>query len=114
MRGPAAAKGASALEKASSKAFQAADRIGEWTPKSYHLAGGTGSRAKFGAGVDPQAEVAAALRRDTGMFLPNEQIPGSFRYVGDAGRAIGTRGETRIRIIVVKGRVVNAFPVRNR
>lgn len=113
----AAGKGAetsSALRKANAGAFEAADRIREWTPKSYHLAGATGRRAKFAEGVDPRVEVAAALRSDSGQFLSNEQIPGSFRYVGDAGRVIGTRGETKMRIIVVDGRVANAFPVRTR
>lgn len=30
-------------------------------------------------------------------------------YIGDAGRVIGMRGETRMRIIVVNGRVVNVL-----
>ena len=104
----------SPLRAASRQAAKAAGRINEWTPKSYHLEGGTRRQSKFLATVDPRAEVAAALQKGDGLFLPNPEIPNSFRFIGDAGREIGTKGETRIRIIVVDGRVVNAFPVKKR
>lgn len=103
--------GGSALSRASREALRASRNINKWTPKSYHLPGSSGARAKFAIGIDPRAEVAAALRRNDGLFLPNDEIRGSFRYIGDAGRAVGTKGQTRIRIIVKDGRVRNAFPV---
>jgi len=99
------------LANASQQAYRAAQRINRWTPKDVHLAGAEGNRAKFAVGIDPRAEVAAALRRSDGLFLPNPNMPRSFRYVGNAGRVVGTRGQTRIRIIVKGGLVRNAFPV---
>lgn len=110
----AGAVGRSTLKKASNQAFRAADQIGSWSPKRKHLPGSGGKYSKFAQGVDPRKEAAVALRRNDGLFLPNPEKPGSFRYIGEAGRTIGTKGETRIRIIIQDGRVINAFPVKSK
>ena len=42
----------------------------------------------------------------------NPNLDGTFRIIADAGKVIGVRGQTKIRIIVGEdGKVINAFPV---
>jgi RHS repeat-associated protein len=111
-----AAKGGSALADASASALRAADNPASIFIKSKHLASSGIRGGKFATDdvAEAQGLVAEALRSEGAMFLPN-QLDGTFRVVADLGRALGTRGETRIRAIVTDdGRVINAFPVRNR
>lgn len=111
-----AAKGGSALADASASAFRAADDPASIFIKNKHLASSGIRGGKFATDDigEAQSLVAEALRSEGAMFLPN-QLDETFRVVADLGRAIGTRGETRVRAIVTNdGRVINAFPVRNR
>jgi hypothetical protein len=112
-RGAAAAEETSALANASRAAFQAADRVGEFTVPLKHLPGSGGNWSSFAAGENPQALIEEALRSPAAQFLPNNR-PDSYRVVYDFGRVIGEDGETAIRVIFgegpVNGRVWTAFP----
>jgi len=105
----------SALQKASSASFKAADDIGSWIPKNKHiLGGGSQSKAKFN--TDDIGEirniVQNILRSPDVKFLPNPNIPGSFRAIGNVGKPIGINGQKSVRVIVGSdGKVINAFPV---
>ena len=102
-----------ALDDASRAAFQAADDIGSFTVKTKHLPGAGGSWNKFAEGVDPYAAIQDALRSGNAQFVPNPNLPNTFRVVTDVGYTVGTRGETALRVIVTNdGRVINAFPVK--
>ncbi len=105
------------LKKASETAFETASKVDNWIPKDKHLLGSTAKRsAKFVTNDfgDVRAVVAEALRSPNAMFLPNN-VEGSFQVVTDLGRIIGTKGQTKVRVIVGKeGQVWNAFPVHVR
>ncbi len=105
----------SLLDDASRAAFDAADDIGSFSVKLKHLPGSGGRYNKFDYGVDPNAAIQEALRSDAAQFLPNPNLPDTFRVVTDLGRPIGTRGESTLRVIVgLDGQVINAFPVKVR
>ena len=105
----------SILDDASRAAFEAADNVGSFTVKSKHLPGAGGTYNKFDYGVDPNAAIREALTSDSALFLPNPNLPNTFRVVADLGRPIGTNGQTSIRVIVgLDGQVINAFPVKVR
>lgn len=103
------------LEAASTAAFRAADDIESFTPKNKHLlSGGSQSKARFATdSVEEVRElVQEALRSPNAAFLPNPNVPGTFRIVTNMGRAIGPRGQQNLRVVVAfDGRVINAFPV---
>ena len=105
----------SILREFSEAAFKAADDIGEWIPKNKHLfGGGSQSSAKFITNnIDEvRAMVSEGLRSSGAQFLPNPNVPGTFRVIADMGRKIGIKGQQKIRIIVGgDGKVINAFPV---
>jgi hypothetical protein len=114
-----ASRGGSALGNASGSAFRAADDIAQWTPKNKHLlGGGSQSRNRFNTADigEVRGIVQEALRSANAQFLPNPNVPGTFRVVTDLGRQVGTRGSHQsVRVIVGgDGRVINAFPVRAR
>jgi len=105
----------SILDDASRAAFDAADNVGSFSVKPKHLPGGGGKYNKFDYGVDPNAAIREALTSDAAQFLPNPNLPNTFRVVTDLGRPIGTKGQTSIRVIVgMDGQVINAFPVKVR
>jgi len=83
------------LREASSAAFRAADGVANFTVKA------------------KQAAIAQALRLEGALFRTNAQIPGGIKVVADLGIAIGTKGQTALRVIIkYPGRIVTAFPVR--
>jgi hypothetical protein len=110
--GSMAAKGMGALEGASSAAFRAADRVGEFSVPLKHLPDAAGRYAKFAQGTNPSALIKEALSSNSAKFLPND-VAGSFRIVTDMGRVVGTRGETSLRVVVGQdGKIWTAFPVK--
>jgi hypothetical protein len=54
--------------------------------------------------------IAQALRSADATFLPNGKT--SFKVIADLGTAVGSKGQTGVRVIVdFTGRIVSAFPV---
>jgi len=109
----------SVLADASKAAFRAADTIEDFIPKDKHLlGGGSQSKARFNTSDigEAQAIIQEALRSPpNAIFLPNSNIPGTFRVVADLGREIGVKGQNSVRVIVgMGGRVINAFRVYER
>lgn len=106
---------------------QAADRVAEWVPKGVHFGWEKSFRnkGKFPATMSKEEarSLVAGLLRGAPLRIDREDplsAPGieRFRVVADAGRIIGTRGQRRVRMIVVRDgigfAVENAFPVRER
>lgn len=111
-----AANGGSRLVEASAAAFRAADNPSSIFIKNKHLASSGIRGGKFASDdiAEVQGWVAQGLRSDGVQFLPN-QLDDTFRAIVPAGRAVGTGGQTNIRVIVTNdGRVINAFPVNVR
>lgn len=108
----------SVLADASKAAYRAADTIEDFIPKDKHLlGGGSQSKARFNTSDigETQAIIQEALRSPNAIFLPNANIPGTFRVVADLGREIGVKGQNSVRVIVgMDGKVINAFPVHER
>jgi filamentous hemagglutinin len=108
----------SVLADASKAAYRAADTIEDFIPKDKHLlGGGSQSKARFNTSDvgETQAIIQEALRSPNAVFLPNANIPGTFRVVADLGREIGVKGQKAVRVIVgMDGKVINAFPVHER
>lgn len=105
---------------------EAAARIGEWVPKGVHFGWERSFRnkAKFPATMskDDARELVADLLLNAALAIyPNCRegvaVPGQVIVVAEAGRPIGTRGQRRVRIILIpddRGFLVdNAFPVRS-
>jgi RHS repeat-associated protein len=102
--------GSGALAAASRAAFHAAEDIGNFQVPFKHLSGAAGTWAKFAEGVDPYAIVAAALASASARFLPNTGT--SFKVITDLGIAVGTKGQTGVRVVVdFSGKIITAFPV---
>lgn len=79
--------------------------------KKKHLSSAGGSWAKFDSTDISQVQswVAEGLKKGEAVFLPNRDT--SFKVIVDMGKAIGTKGETGIRIMVGNdGKVFNCFP----
>jgi hypothetical protein len=77
--------------------------------------GGPSRKAKFLSSVDARMAIADALRSVDAVFMANSQLPETFRVVTDLDRVVGTKGETVVRVIVSEdGRIINAFPVREK
>ncbi|WP_041620431.1 RHS repeat-associated core domain-containing protein [Stanieria cyanosphaera] len=104
----------STLAEASDAANQAADNVDNWTPKNKHLQSTTAKRAaKFNTDDvnDVRDIVQEALRSPDAQFFPNN-TDGSVRVVTDLKRPIGTKGQTKVRVIIGNdGEIWNAFPV---
>ena len=105
------------LNEYSQTAIRAADDIAFWVPKDKHLLSGGSERAgKFSTDSfdEVRSLVAEGLRSPNAQFFPNSKDFG-FQVVFDFGRSIGTRGQTKVRIVVSEnGSVANAFPVKTR
>ena len=104
----------SKLRIVSNAAFNAAENTGEWIPKNKHTLSGGGSRARFDTDDFDEIRdlVRDGLRSNRSTFMMNPNLDGTFRIIADAGKVIGVRGQTKIRIIVGEdGKVINAFPV---
>lgn len=115
-RGGVAANSGSRLAEASAAAFRAADNPSSIFIKNKHLASSGIRGGKFASDdiAEVQGWVAQGLRSDGVQFLSN-QLDDTFRAIVPAGRAVGTGGQTNIRVIVTNdGRVINAFPVNVR
>ncbi len=111
-----AANGGSRLAEASAAAFRAADDPASIFIKNIHLASAGGNKANFVTDdiSEIQGVISRGLRSDGVQFLPNG-LDGTFRAIVPAGRTIGTKGQTNIRVILTDdGRVINAFPVNVR
>jgi hypothetical protein len=110
------AKKTSLLAKASQIAIKAADNIAAWKASKLKLhMPGTPQKQKSTFSVNDvdkvRSLVAEALKSHHAVFTPNNDR--SFRVVTDLGHTIGTRGETKIRVIVdYEGNIWNAFPVK--
>ncbi|MBI2374009.1 MAG: hypothetical protein HYV07_08425 [Deltaproteobacteria bacterium] len=81
------------------------------------LGGGSQSKARFATSNPDEVRgiVQEALRSPNAQFLPNPNVPGTFRVVTDLERAIGVKGQQSVRAIVgLDGKVINAFPVHVR
>ncbi|SCC32082.1 hypothetical protein [Gilliamella intestini] len=107
-----------ALDDASKTAFDSSkNSVDIWIPKDKHMVGTTATRsAQFNTNNVSEIRniVKEALKSPNAIFLPNN-IEGSFRVVVDMGRAIGTKGQTSIRLIIGNdGKIWNAFPVNSR
>lgn len=106
------------MRESSEAAFKAADDVASWVPKNKHLlGGGSQSKARFAtSNIDEvRGIVQEALRSTNARFLPNPNVPGTFRVVTDLGRSIGVKGQQAVRAIVgLDGKVINAFPVHVR
>lgn len=114
-----AAKGVgSILADASDAAFRAADDVASWVPKNKHLrGGGSQSKAQFDTSDldEVRGIVQEALRSSSAQFLPNPNLPGTFRVVTSLGRPVGVQGQEAVRVIVgLDGNVINAFPAHVR
>jgi hypothetical protein len=103
---------------------QAADRIAEWVPKGVHFGWERSFRnkGKFPATMSKDAAgslVAGLLRSAPLTIYPNRREDGTtseqLRVVAEADGVVGTRGQRRVRIVLVRDAagflVENAFPV---
>lgn len=101
-----------AIRVASEAADAAAANAGSIFIKDKHLSTFGGNYAKFATAdkAEAQSWVAEALTSDRAVFRSNG-LDGTFKVETDMARAIGTKGQTGIRVIVAyDGRVINAFP----
>ncbi|WP_416069775.1 polymorphic toxin-type HINT domain-containing protein [Streptomyces sp. AK02-01A] len=101
-----------AIPSASEAAFKAAENPAGIFVKNKHLSSFEGRYAKFNTAdvSEAQSWIAEGLRSRGASFKPNG-LDGTFKMEVDMGRAVGTKGQTGIRIIVANdGRVINAFP----
>jgi hypothetical protein len=103
---------------------QAVDRIADWVPKGIHFGWEKSfeNKGKFPAAMDKDAArllVAGLLENALLSIYPNRRedgsVSGQLRIVAEAGRIVGTRGQQRVRIVIVRDAtgflVENAFPV---
>lgn len=103
---------------------QSADRIAEWVPKGVHFGWEKSFRnkGKFPTTLtkgDARRLVAGLLQSALLAIYPNRDGEGSvsrqLRIVAEAGHVVGTRGQQRVRIVIVRDAggflVENAFPV---
>lgn len=103
---------------------QSADRIAEWVPKGVHFGWEKSFRnkGKFPTTLNKDGArrlVAGLLQSALLAIYPNRGEEGSvsrqLRIVAEAGHVVGTRGQQRVRIIIVRDTagflVENAFPV---
>jgi hypothetical protein len=108
----------SVMVNAPNKAQEALNKISEWTPKNKHLLSTKAKRAaKFNTN-DPETirkVLYEALTSSDAVFESNNDGY-SFRVITDLGREIGTKGQTKIRVIVGPDskegywKIWNAFP----
>ena len=103
---------------------QSADRIAEWVPKGVHFGWEKSFRnkGKFPTAMskdEARGLVARLLRSASLAIYPDRGEAGpvarQLRVVAEAGHVVGTRGQQRVRIIIVRDAdgflVENAFPV---
>ena len=104
--------------------LEALDRIDDWVPKGVHFGWEASfkNKGKFPAAMNKEAArrlVAHLLHAAPLAVYENardgQPVDQQFRVVVDAGAVVGSRGQERIRVIIVRdgaGFVIeNAFPV---
>jgi hypothetical protein len=104
----------SVLKKASKVAFQAARNVGKFSVSNKHLANAGGRYRKFNTTSQREVRriIYAALRSRNAQFLPNNQ-PNSYVVITNLGRKIGTKGETRVKVVVGgNGKIWTAYPIK--
>tara|TARA_B100000678_G_C18224542_1_gene508295 strand:+ start:1609 stop:2550 length:942 start_codon:yes stop_codon:yes gene_type:complete len=108
----AAERGLEALEGASSAAFKAADNVDSFTVSAKHLFGAGGRYRKFAQGANLNDLIAEALWSDRALFKPNTKA-GSFIVETNLGRAIGSKGETVLNVVLGdNGKIWTAYPIK--
>ncbi len=104
----------STLKDASNAAFKAARNIHKFKVSNKHLKSAGGNYRKFATDSksDVNKIIKAALTSKNARFLPNNQ-PNSYRVITDLGKKIGTKGETKVQVIIgVDGKIWTAYPVK--
>lgn len=99
--------------------YSAKNEIKNWIPKDKHM---QGTNAKNAAQFNTndisiiRDLVKEALESPQSKIYPNSDVNrNSHRIVYDAQRPIGTKGQTRIRVIIGgDGKIWNAFPVNDK
>jgi RHS repeat-associated protein len=84
-----------------------------FTPSAKHLAQAGGRFAKFNTNsVGSVRKIVYDALRSPGRSI-HVQADGRYRITADLGRAIGTKGETSVRVVVSpSGKIITSFPVR--
>ena len=86
-------------------------RSRSYTVKPYHLQGSKGGRSKFLSEVNPNSYIAKALRSRRAKVVKNSSD--SWSLVADMGRVIGTKGQTRIKVVFTRtGKIVTSYPIK--
>lgn len=109
--------GDSVIFDAPRKAQTALTTLPNWTPKDKHLASTAAKRSAKFATDDPEEVrniVQEALTSPNAVFESNNDGD-SFRTIADLGRAVGTKGQNKVRVVIgpdSQGNWIiwNAFP----
>ncbi|MBK7706179.1 MAG: hypothetical protein IPJ30_10445 [Acidobacteria bacterium] len=108
-----AAASESALLSASQTAFAASKNVSSFNVPLKHLAGAAGRYGKFNTSdvAAIRSLLAEALKSQNATFLSNKAMK-SFMVITDLERQIGTKGQTKLKIIVGEnGKIWTAYPV---
>jgi len=111
---PEGAGEASVLREASQAASKAADNVNDFTVSNKHLMDAGRRWQKFNTNSKDLVNqwVEERLRSGDAQFLPNNQ-EGSYKIITDLGETIGTKGESKIQIIVGgDGKIWTAYPIK--
>lgn len=106
--------GGSILKEASESAFKAANGVDSFVVSNKHLSGAGGNWRKFNTSNPNKVNsiVKQALESPNAQFLPNNQ-PNSYKIITDMGQSIGTKGETKIQVIIgADGKIWTAYPIK--
>jgi RHS repeat-associated protein len=106
--------GNSVLKEASKASFKAADNVHSFKVSNKHLQSAGGNYRKFATdSVDEvNSTVKEGLQSPNAQFLPNNK-PNSYKVITDLGRTIGTKGETKLQVIVgADGKIWTAYPIK--
>ena len=91
----------SVLKVASNAAFKAAKNINQFKVSNKHLMSAGGRYRKFNTDsiADVNKIIKEALTSKNAQFLPNNQ-PNSYKIITNLGKKIGTKGESKVQVIV--------------
>ena len=104
----------SVLKEASQASLKAANNVNNFKVSNKHLKSAGGNYRKFSTDSidDVNSIVKEGLQSPNAQFLPNSQ-PNSYKIITDLGRTIGTKGETKIQVIVgVDGKIWTSYPIK--
>jgi len=105
-------KSVSVLARASTAALKAASQANKFVVPLKHLSSSAGRYSKFAASVNPQALVREALQSNAAKFFPNSS-GGSHIVITDLGRAIGSKGQTSLKVVFDEiGNIWTAYPIK--